>query len=134
MSTRNGRTQIAVLKDISVGCTALHPYCLSLLFFVEFLSSVYFGMCIHPWVVQLGSCCVPSPRKSLQGGWRGSRSVNLQMGSVGGLSHRGVGCVSHCHPEASQMGTNVEVWKMTGRFLGSPWFPANPTCGVVVGF
>lgn len=32
------------------------------------------------------------------------------------------------------MGINVEVWKMVGRFLGLPWFPANPTCGVIVGF
>lgn len=22
---------------------------------------------------------------------------------------------------------------MVGRFLGLPWFPANPTCGVIVG-
>lgn len=49
--------------------------------------------------------CVPSPERSLQGGWRGSCSEHLQMGSVGGLSHCGVGCVSHCHPEASQTGT-----------------------------
>lgn len=60
--------------------------------------------------------------------------MHLQMGSVGGLSHCAVGCVSHCHPEASQTGMNVEVWKMTGRFLGLPWFPASPTCGVIVGF
>lgn len=90
-----------------------------------FFSTVYFGMCAHPLAVQLGSCSAVS---SLQGGCRGSRSVFLQMGSVGGLSHRAVGCVSHCHPEPSQTGTSVEVWKMTGSFPGSPRFPANPTC------
>lgn len=106
VSTGNGRTQIAVLKDVPVGCMALHPHCLSFLLSVGFFSTVHLGMCTHPLAVQLGSC--RAVLGSLQGGWRGSRSVHLQMGSVGGLSHRAVGCASRCHPEPSQTGTSVE--------------------------
>lgn len=132
ITTRNGKTEIAVLKDASCGVHGtISPLPLFYCFILE--CCVFQDVCpsFGCMTGQLQNCAICQP---LREDCRGSHSVKVQMVSVGGLSHCGVGCVWHCHPEASQMGINVEVWKMVGRFLGLPWFPANPTYGVIVGF
>lgn len=127
MSTGNGRTQIAVLKDVSVGCMAPDPHCLSFLLFVGFSGTVHFRMCIHPLAVQLGSAaCQALSEACREAG--GDHAVCTSRWGLWEVWVTEVWAVFHTatlrHPKRVP---TWRMWKMTGRFLGLPWFPANPT-------